>query len=91
MPSFSYSSVVRIAADTSLILELTHLLFHSTQSDTVHNIHGTFPDNVDVLLASDLVLSISGSLDRVKVSSQDISKSAVVLHLQQYFQTARIG
>lgn len=90
MPSFSYSSAVRIAADTSLMLQTTHLLFHTNQSDTVHNVRGTFPDDIDVLLSSDLVLSFAGSLDRVKVSNHDISKSAVVLHLQRYFQTARI-
>lgn len=90
MPSFSYSSVVRIAADTSLMLQTTHRLFYNNQSDTVHNVRGTLPDDIDVLLASDLVLSFSGSLDRVKLSSQDISTSAVVLHLRRYFQTARM-
>jgi hypothetical protein len=88
MPSFSLSSIVR-TADTSLLLDITHVLVQNSPSDIVHIVHGNFPEDVDVLLASDLVITLLGTLDRVKISSTDIEKSAVVLHFKRYLQAVR--
>jgi hypothetical protein len=45
-----------------------------------------FPDNVDVLLASDLVFTLSGVLNGVKLASDEILKSQLAQHLVDYFQ-----
>lgn len=86
MPSFSYSAALRID-NPSLVIETTHFLVHDLPSETTHMVYGSVPTDVDVLLASDLVISISGTLDRVRLSSMDISKSAVALHLKRYLET----
>ncbi|KAJ7459689.1 hypothetical protein FB451DRAFT_555972 [Mycena latifolia] len=46
-----------------------------------------FPDDVDVVLTSDLVFTISGVLNGVKVSSTDVLKSQLAQHLVNYFQS----
>ncbi|KZP31428.1 hypothetical protein FIBSPDRAFT_925697 [Athelia psychrophila] len=86
MPSFSYSAALRID-NPSLVIETTHFLVHDLPSETTHTVYGSVPTDVDVLLASDLVITISGTLDRVRLSSMDISKSAVALHLKRYLET----
>lgn len=88
MPSFSSSSIVR-TADTSLLLDITHVLVQNSPSDIVHTVRGNFPEDVDVLLTSDLVITLLGTLDRVKISSTDIEKSAVALHFKRYLQAVR--
>lgn len=88
MPSFSSSSVVR-TADPSLLLEVTHFLVQNSPSETVHIVRGNIPENVNVILASDLVITLSGTLDRMKIRSTDIAISAVALHFKQYLETAR--
>ncbi|KAJ7644268.1 hypothetical protein FB45DRAFT_897396 [Roridomyces roridus] len=45
-----------------------------------------FPDDVDVVSASHLVLSLSGVLNTVKVPPSDVIKSQLAQHLVDYFQ-----
>ncbi|KAF7365382.1 hypothetical protein MVEN_00410500 [Mycena venus] len=45
-----------------------------------------FPDDVDVILASDLVFTLSGVLNGVKLVSDDIRRSHLAQHLVDYFQ-----
>ncbi|KAJ7134426.1 hypothetical protein C8R44DRAFT_770452 [Mycena epipterygia] len=45
-----------------------------------------FPDDVDVILASDLVFTLNGVLDGVQVSPTDVLKSQLAQHLVDYFQ-----
>ncbi|KIM89006.1 hypothetical protein PILCRDRAFT_207924 [Piloderma croceum F 1598] len=86
MPTFSSSSVVR-TADPSLLLEVTHFLVQNSPSETAHVVRGNIPENVNVILASDLVITLSGTLDRMKIRSIDIAISAVALHFKQYLET----
>jgi hypothetical protein len=88
MPSFSSSSVVR-TSDPSLLLEATHFFVQNSPSETIHRVRGNIPGDVDVHLATDLVITLSGTFDRVRISSMDLAKSAVALHLKNYLQMAR--
>jgi hypothetical protein len=88
MPSFSSSAVVR-TADQTLLLNVSHFLVQNSPSQTIHTVRGCVPENVDVLLDSDLVITLSGTLNRVKVPCIDIAKSAVTLHFKSYLETAR--
>lgn len=89
MPSFSYSATLR-TENPSLVIEATHCLVHGLLSETTHTMLGSVPTNVDVLLDSDLVITISGTLNRVRLSSLEMSKSAVALHLKRYLETVNV-
>jgi len=87
MPSFSSSSVVRVASEHfSLSIQARHCLLIGSPSHT-YDISARFPGGIDVLLSSDLVLTLSGVVDRVKVSSKGILVSAVAGHLVRYLET----
>ncbi|KAJ7645527.1 hypothetical protein DFH06DRAFT_1211619 [Mycena polygramma] len=51
------------------------------------------PDDVDVVLASDLVFTLSGVLNGVKLASDEILRSQLAQHLVDYFQanTTELG
>lgn len=89
MPNFSYSAILR-TENPSLVIEATHCLVHGLPSTTTHTMFGSVPTNVDVLLDSDLVITISGTLNRVRLSSLEMSKSAVALHLKRYLETVNV-
>lgn len=68
MPHFCCQSKVRVDSDhCTLIINLRHRLLSGTKSGPGRTIKSKFPANVDVLLASDLILTLSGVVDRVKV------------------------
>ncbi|KAF7346133.1 hypothetical protein MSAN_01840100 [Mycena sanguinolenta] len=48
-----------------------------------------FPDNVDVVLASDLVFTLSGVLNGVEVASDDLLRSQLSQHLVDYFKAVQ--
>ncbi|KII86672.1 hypothetical protein PLICRDRAFT_264067, partial [Plicaturopsis crispa FD-325 SS-3] len=84
---FSCSTAVRAASDTfSLLLAARHNLVSDSPSDTYLRTKGRLPEGVDVLLCSNLVVSVSGFTDRAKVSSEDILKSGISANLLRYFR-----
>ena len=88
MPTFSTesSAVVRAASDHfSLCLKSRHRLVVGPPSQD-YTIKTRFPEEIDVFLASDLVVTLYGSVDRVKVSNQDVLISAVAGHLVRYLE-----
>jgi hypothetical protein len=88
MPSFSCSSAVQSFSEQfTLSLEACHHLVSGTDSDIECCTNTRFPDKADVLLTSNLVLTLSGILDRVEVPNQDILHSAVASHLCHYLKT----
>jgi hypothetical protein len=91
MPTFAYSSKVRaVSDDSSLVLSARHCFIAGRSSDKLYNIkQSRIPVDVDVIAHSNLTLTISGVLDRVKVSVEDIAKSAVAHHLVNYLRTVR--
>ncbi|OSD07153.1 hypothetical protein PYCCODRAFT_1463456 [Trametes coccinea BRFM310] len=86
MPSFATSSEVRDNTNgVQLVLRARHLLVSGHPSHTVYTLKGRLPDEVDVILESDLVVSLTGIVNRVKIDSRDIQRSAIAGHLLSYF------
>ncbi|KAJ7288490.1 hypothetical protein C8J57DRAFT_1280428 [Mycena rebaudengoi] len=86
---FTASTTIRTASSHC---RLSLNAVHHLEADSKHTlpVKTRFPDDVDVVVASDLVLSLSGVVDRVKVSSGDILKSELAQHLADYFQAVKI-
>ncbi|KAI0335838.1 hypothetical protein GY45DRAFT_1316579 [Cubamyces sp. BRFM 1775] len=86
MPSFASSSEVRDSTDgTLLVLRARHVLVSGVPSDTVPTVKGRLPDDLDVILESDLVIALTGMVNRVNISSRAIQCSAIANHLLNYF------
>jgi hypothetical protein len=86
MPRLSASAAVRANSDKfSLCLNVRHRLAVGSVSDIAHQRSG-FPDDVDVVLATNLILTLSGKMDNVKISSESIVESAIAHHLSAYLE-----
>ncbi|KAJ6584819.1 hypothetical protein B0H19DRAFT_1106760 [Mycena capillaripes] len=73
------------AASTHCRLTLTAVHRIASTHDTAPT-KTRVPDDVDVVLASDLVFTLSGVLNGVKLASDDILRSHLAQHLVDYFQ-----
>ncbi|KAG1743350.1 uncharacterized protein EDB91DRAFT_1126988 [Suillus paluster] len=83
MPSFSSSSSIRAASEHFLLnVKIGHKLYHKSTSDVVYKVKGRLPKELDVLLLSDLIFSISGSVDGQTVPADAIVHSALMHHLR---------
>ncbi|RPD62459.1 hypothetical protein L227DRAFT_36804 [Lentinus tigrinus ALCF2SS1-6] len=86
MPSFATAVVTEDSADSVRVaLNARFILVAGSPSDTVYALKGRVPDGIDVVLHSDLVITISGTMDRARVDSRAIQSSAIAQHLQNYF------
>jgi hypothetical protein len=90
MPSFYNSFSIQARSDHfGLALNSVHLLTIGSQnSDPVRNSKRRVPHDIDVLSTSHLVVTLSGSVDRIKVSPDQIRQSALALFLVRYFKLA---
>ncbi|KAK7048212.1 hypothetical protein R3P38DRAFT_2868016 [Favolaschia claudopus] len=66
-----------------LVLQTIH---HVSGHTTQKTLKTRFPDDIDVVLASDLVFTLSGVLNGVKLASDDILGSQLAQHLVDYFK-----
>lgn len=90
MPSFASTTTIRDGTDGfHLTLTARHVLVVGEPSDTVYDVRGRVSHDVDVTLQSDLVVSLSGMINRVAVNAQALQTSAVALHMQNYIHMAR--
>ncbi|KAH9841511.1 uncharacterized protein C8Q71DRAFT_333494 [Rhodofomes roseus] len=88
MPTFCSSSAVRTSTGQfSLSLRARHILVAGDPSDTVRTVKGRLPEGVDVILDSDLVITLSGLVDAVKVPGHVIQRSAVARHVLDHLRT----
>jgi hypothetical protein len=91
MPSFSSSSSIRAASEQCLLnVKIVHKLYYCSPSNFVRKIKGRIPKELDVLLLSDLIFSISGSLNGQTVPADAIVHSALMCHLRNELNEARI-
>ncbi|KAG2153030.1 uncharacterized protein EDB93DRAFT_1248948 [Suillus bovinus] len=91
MPSFSSSSSIRAASEQCLLnVKIVHKLYHGSPSNVFHKVKGRLPKELDVLLLSDLIFSISGSLDGQTVPADAIAHSALMRYLRNDLNEARI-
>lgn len=86
MPCILLPCSLRAAAgDYRLVLNVSHRMLVGESSEPVYNMKKSrFPEAVDVFLDSNLVLTLSGTLDRVKISPKDMLKSQLAQHLADY-------
>ena len=90
MPTISSSSAIRTSSDHfSLVLRTRPFLVAGTVSENVSIIKGRLPADVDVILASDLVIALSGTVDAVKIPGHVIQQSAVARHILEYLKVVR--
>ncbi|KAF5345533.1 hypothetical protein D9758_011997 [Tetrapyrgos nigripes] len=86
-----FNSSSRLRASTAsnvLVLTTRHCLQAPSNADSSHTIRNTrFFDVVNVLSHSPIVFTLSGLLDRVPVTQQDMLKSQIANHLLEYFRT----
>ncbi|RDX53358.1 hypothetical protein OH76DRAFT_1215253 [Lentinus brumalis] len=86
MPSVATAVVVNDSADSiNVVLNARFVLVVGSPSDTVYVLRGRVPDGIDVVLHSDLVITVSGTMDRAEVDGRAIQNSAIARHLQNYF------
>ncbi len=91
MPSLVCTSRIKAVDDhTTVVLFSKHCLLQGNPSDTVYTVkQACIPDNVDILLASNLTFTISGLLDRKKVSADCVQRSHLARHIVEYLKTVR--
>ncbi|OCH91878.1 hypothetical protein OBBRIDRAFT_494404 [Obba rivulosa] len=91
MPTFATYTTLRDAAEGfSLVLNARHVLAAGEPSEQVTTVKGRVPDNVDILLGSNLIFTLSGTLDRTGLTGFDMQQSAVAQHLLQYLKANSI-
>lgn len=90
MPSFATASDVRDRADgIQLVLRARHVYVAGAPSDNAHTIKGRLPDELDVILESDLVIALTGMANRVEIDAHTVQRSAIAKHLLHYFHVVR--
>jgi hypothetical protein len=88
MPIIALKSKVRTASEhCSLSLNIRHRLLLDQPSDTVLDMKPTIPEAVDVLLFSNLLITVSGSLDGTRITPAELKASYIANHLVDCLQT----
>ena len=87
MPSFASSTKIRESAHGfSFALTTNHVFLAGHPSDTIQILSTRLPDNVQVFLGSNLILTLAGSFNGIDVSYTDIHKSALANHVVHYLR-----
>lgn len=87
MPTIALKSKVRTALERGLSLDIRHRLFLDQPSDAVLDMKLNIPETVDVLLFSNLTITISGSLDGARIKPAELRASYIANHLMDFLQT----
>ena len=88
MPSFATSTVVHDNADTvHFELHARCICVVGTPSDGIYRVSDSLPmaSGLDVILQSDLVISLSGTLNGAPHEGRDMQTSVISQHLLDYF------
>jgi hypothetical protein len=91
MPSFAFSTKIQSPSghEPGLNLHVQHVLVAGSPSQSIRRVKQRVPYDLDVLLESDLVLTLVGFVNHVKVSNGEVVQSAISRHLLQFLQLAR--
>lgn len=89
MPTFAYCSppIREMVEGLTVALHTRHVFASGSASDDVLELKGRIPDDVDVILGSDLVFIIAGTVKSGRVASGVVRRSAVAKHIIDYFRT----
>ncbi|TBU24085.1 hypothetical protein BD311DRAFT_767282, partial [Dichomitus squalens] len=86
MPSFATSTVLRDHTDAlDIDLHVRYEFIVGEPSSVLFTVKNGVPRDVDVILQSDLVLSLSGTFNRTVQGGRSMQKSAIAQHLLEYF------
>ena len=94
MPALLTTSTVRDSADGfALALTARHVLAAGAPSAPAHAVKGParLPDAVDVILQSNLVITIAAKHSSLSVDPRTLQNSAIVRHLLNYFAVVGPG
>lgn len=88
MPTITFKSKVRTALEhCSLSLNIRHRLLLGQSSDPLFDMKPTVPEAVDILLFSNLLITVSGSLDGTRITPAELKASHIANHLVVFLQT----
>ncbi|KAF9046501.1 hypothetical protein BJ165DRAFT_1472158 [Panaeolus papilionaceus] len=88
MPTLSFKTKLRANSESaSLSLNVRHNIIAGQPSDRVHNIKPSLLAGLDILLPSNLLITISGRFNRSYIPPAVLEKSQIASHLVQYFNT----
>ncbi len=86
MPSFATTTVVHDNTDTvHFELHARYVCVAGTPSDVVYAVRDIIPSSLDVVLQSDLVISLSGTLNGTRHQGRDMQTSVISQHVLGYF------
>ncbi|KAF8158220.1 hypothetical protein B0H34DRAFT_807784 [Crassisporium funariophilum] len=87
MPTFALKSRIRaVSDDCTLSLNIRHRLVANQPSDNLYDVKPTLPEGVDILLVSNLPVTISGILDGTRIMPEILKESRIACHLVEYLQ-----
>lgn len=87
MPTIALKSKVRTALEhCSLSLNIRHRLLLGQPSDIIFDMKPTLPEAVDVLLLSNLLITVSGSLDGTRIMPVELKASHIAHHLMDFLR-----
>ncbi|KAL6302807.1 hypothetical protein BKA93DRAFT_929437 [Sparassis latifolia] len=88
MPTFSSRSTIReTAGNFTLSLGARHIFAVGSPSEEVYNAKGLLPEDVDIILGSNLVFSLSGVLGSARVAANGVQHSAIVHQFLSHLKT----
>ncbi|KAF8798876.1 hypothetical protein BYT27DRAFT_7121856 [Phlegmacium glaucopus] len=96
MATIALKSKIRTASEhCNFSLNIRHrlLLGQPSESDLVSDMKPTIPEAVDILLFSNLVITVSGSLDGTRITPAELKASHIANHLVDFLQmnTGELG
>jgi len=90
MPSIYFKSKVKTVSEScTLTLIIRHNLLVGTASDVWYAMKQPPPEQLDVLLASQLKFTISGTLNGTRMSPESVMASRIAHHFAEYFRLVR--
>ena len=90
MPALVYKTAIKHVGDGfNLLIDARHVLVaaHSTDAPTL--VKGRPPDDIDIVLNADLVLSFAAAADGQPISGSSLCSSSCLRHVLAYLRAVR--
>jgi hypothetical protein len=91
MPAFAYNTRLNQGGDDfNLAINARHILALGSNIGSPKSVKGRLPEDTDVVLRADLVLSFAATVDRHPVSPLCLLKSSCLRHVASYLHSVCI-
>lgn len=91
MPAFAYNTRLKeVGDDITLAIHARHILALGSDSRLPNSVKGRLPEDTDVVLRADLVLSFAATVDRHPVSASCLLKSSCLQHVVSHLKSVYI-